>query len=82
MVAQDLRKWVHERRYNWDDEANKDKNKGLELLRTSFSHGPAKAQAQILQLNTTTSCAFMIDTVQHLPSSAESPETSCHPHGG
>lgn len=39
----------------------------LELFRTSFSHGPAKAQAEILQLNTLTTplCTFMKVTVQH-----------------
>lgn len=35
-----------------NDEGSNDKNKELELFGTSFSHGPAKAQAQILKLKT------------------------------
>ena len=35
-----------------NDEGSDDKNKELELFGTSFSHGPAKAQAQILKLKT------------------------------
>lgn len=71
-------------REGWEnDEGSNDKKKELELFGTSFSHEPAKAQAQILKLKTPPhlmhSWRKLFNT---LPSSAESPETSCYPHGG
>lgn len=56
--------------------------KVLERFRTSFSHGPAKLRHKFCNQHRHLPCIHDGYCSTPLPSSAESPETSCHPHGG